>query len=308
MTKISPILVLSVALLVSACAQTPDLGPWSSQTASLKSAISSEHSDISAKFAETTGVANKIGDVSTDTHLSNEALRFGQAASKVEGTFAVLTVYSSAIVELAKAGETGSESIDKIASTIEEAAVAVDVAIPAVSQTGRMVFNFVKILADAYTRSQAQESLGEAMAAAQPAIESISNELISSYQTNGSVYKITIALSETEQNLIAAVTEPDLPGTYLLAVDSFDTDTAARLKPAFDSYIEAWTASEQWARARLEKSQAIIAAVNAWKSEHARVAAFLKKCAGLQFKPFEQGCDNMDFSHLLGLIKTLKGE
>ena len=73
-------------------------------------------------------------------------------------------------------------------------------------------------------------------------------------------------------------------------------------------YIEAWTASEQWARARLEKSQAIIAAVNAWKSEHARVAAFLKKCAGLQFKPFEQGCDNMDFSHLLGLIKTLKGE
>lgn len=294
-------------LLVTACVQTPDLGPWAVQTGHLQSAVANEHAEISAKLAELSMTAGALDGSNQEAAFTEKRKNFDRASSKIDGTLEVLTVYSSAIVTLAKAGETGAESVERIAATLRKAT---NVATP----SGGMIFDTFKMLAATYTSAQAQKSLATAMTAAQPAIDTIANELRRSYQKDGTIYSINLGLSATEKGQLLSKTVPGLLEKYRNVLEfcnqnsdgeDCDTDEVTKLKPLFDSHVEALNTLVAWEQTRIDRSQAIVRAVDAWKEEHARVAVFLKKCGGFQFAP---RCGDIDFSRLVALINIAKGE
>ena len=302
-------------MLAAGCAQTPDLSPWAEQTANIQSTVAEEHSAISSKFVHVSSLYAASSDP-LDQQLANGVDRdkknFNTAAKKIDGTLTVMVVYSNSIANLAKAGHSGAEAIDGIAESINNAALAIDESLSLVDSSSK-VFQTVSILADAYTQARSQESLAKAMAHAQPAIESIGNELKSAYGEKGAIFTVNSGLSGAEESMLIDNALPNASEMYQTAIancsdvqnnSSCDIEKVTKLKAAQDSYVNSLSAIEAWKSERAARANAVVAALDAWMNEHRRVANYLERCGGLRFVAFE--CEGLDVSRLAALINIAR--
>jgi len=147
--------IVAVLLLVSACA-TPDIKPFANQTAVLAGAVEGELTAIESKFtqieewAETKEDANK---------WIEQRKRYVVQKLVVSAVLSDTVKYSTALVELAEAGETGSAAVDSIVKTMNGFASVVGIAGMPANFATSVAGKALKEIATAVTRVQAQNKL-----------------------------------------------------------------------------------------------------------------------------------------------------
>jgi hypothetical protein len=158
---------------LAGCA-TPDLRPYSEQTANLVSAISAEQRSVSTKMAELA----ELSEPAQKKKYEAKKKKFDEYATAMSALLDQAMTYSDSLVELAKAGETGGEAAKKLVKTVNDFGSLAGLG--AVSGPITTVFNE---LAKAATIAQAQESLIDATRAAQPGVDALATPPLSKSST-----------------------------------------------------------------------------------------------------------------------------
>ena len=300
--------------MLAGCARTPDLGPWAEQTAEIQSSVAEEHAAIISKFIDISNLSAAWNNKSNKKSVDSLKKNFSTAANKINGTLIVMVIYSNSIAHLAMAGQAGAKAIDDIADSINRAANTVDESLSPVDPSNT-VFRTVKVLADAFTTARSQESLAKAMTHAQPAIESIGNELKRAYRQGGAIYAVNSGLSGVEDSILVSNALLNSSDMYQSAIEdcsnvnktaACDIDKVTKLKAILDSYVSSLNEIESWKLARSTRARAIVNALDAWTNEHKRVANYLERCGGLKLVAFE--CEGLNVSHLAALINISRSK
>jgi hypothetical protein len=174
------LLAAGVALLAG-CA-TPDFRPFAAETAALGGAISTEQAEVVARLAQTiakTQTRNANDGRVADFEKQKASYAANAAAVNVVMTTAVS--YSTALVELAAAGETGAKAVTSLTDTLKGFSSALGVALP-VASIPAWASALAQEVAQAVTRIQAQNSLADATKAADPTITRIAAALSELYE------------------------------------------------------------------------------------------------------------------------------
>jgi hypothetical protein len=195
-----PLIFLSLALLAG-CA-TPDLRPFATETAKLGAAISAEQTEVQLHLSNVSTRAearNPQDDrVRTLTQFQSD---YSANAAAVDAVMSVAVDYSTALVDLAAKGETGAESAQSLAKSLEGLSSTLGMAFPAANipaWAGKLV---QEISAD-ITRIQAQKSLAAAMQQADPAVDKIASAIAKIYSPNGPQLKIATGLEVLEEGIL----------------------------------------------------------------------------------------------------------
>lgn len=190
---------IAAALAVSACA-TPDLTPFSKQTASLATAVKAENKAIvdqleanaKANKDHASNVSRRVRDKASSDPLVKAALEeldddakrwmavadgVSKQTKKIDQALEASVAYADALVALAAAGEKGGEAWESFMTSLEAAGKAVDVAVPLAGETVTIVNKIAGTLAQWYTRMEAQETLIEIMAESQTHLDTMTADL-----------------------------------------------------------------------------------------------------------------------------------
>ena len=191
---------LSLSLLAG-CA-TPDLRPFATETARLGAAISAEQAEVGLHLARVSARAearNPQDDrVGTLTRFQSE---YSAKAAAVDAVMSVAVDYSTSLVELAAQGETGAESVQSLAKSLEGLSGALGMAVPA-ANIPAWAARLVQEIAAYITRIQAQNNLAAAMQQADPAVGKMASAIASIYSPNGPQLKIATALEALEEGIL----------------------------------------------------------------------------------------------------------
>ncbi len=191
---------LVAAAFASGCA-TPDFKPFASETATLGGAVSAEQSEIVAHFVQTKAKAETRD--STDSRVDQLATQQAAYAANAVALNAVLDVaviYSTTLVDLAAAGETGSAAVDSLAQSLKGFASALSVVLPVIPVWAG---ELAKEIAQDVTRIQAQKSLAEAARTADPTVAKIARVITDlNAWPSGPQAAIVTGLQSTEEGVL----------------------------------------------------------------------------------------------------------
>ena len=196
-------LAVAVLGLITGCA-TPDLKPFATETAGLGGAIASEQAEIIAHFAQTTAKA-EVRD-SGDTRvkkLKDQQEKYEANALAVNAVMDVAVSYSTALADLAAAGENGSKAVDSLTDSLKGFSTALNIAFPIAGTAPAWAGNLAHEIAQDLTRIQAQKNLTSAAKVAAPTIDKIAQTITELYTwQNGSQAKIVAGLQANEEGIL----------------------------------------------------------------------------------------------------------
>lgn len=307
---------VSVSVMVGGCFATPDMSRWAENSSALATAISAENAEVLKRMDKNIGAYHagvKIGwDIPTayDTTWSNDSRKtYADAATTIDATMMVMTLYADALAKLAASGETGKEAVDKGHKALKSIADTVGVAFPAAPA----VVAIVKEIADVWTRAEAQAGLWEAMELTDPKVEALRDEIKNAVNAQGSLvtllrnFEVEIIdhsygenvmlwyfqndptsgkprFEKNEQIFADAIANQD--DTVVAAAHTYLIET---LKPRAEARARELSAVAQWRKARLKKLHGIAAAADAWRESHKDAMAALRECGGLRAFRFNCG-------------------
>jgi hypothetical protein len=232
----------------------------------------------------------------------------------IDGVLEKSVLYSTALAELAAAGETGGEAAQSLLGSLKQFGSLVGVGGTAVSET---VANTLGKISTAVTRVQAQKSLADATAAAQPAIVIIADGI---RELHAAGDKFAGGLHSDELDALLTIAGEDRVGLFQdaalginglgqrlhgLELANFakcgqgadrakcselpevlrNAETLSRvldqLRPGYEAYQTKRAAALRWRAERSENLTAVARAAVAWQAEHAKAAEVLARCGGL---------------------------
>ena len=243
-----------------------------------------------------------------------DAQSYAESRRIIDGVLDKAVGYASSLAELAAVGETGGAAAQSLLTSVKEfgGVVGVSAVVPT-----REIADALGKIATAVTRVQAQRSLAEATAAAQDAVDTVADGVRSMHAPSERIAQV---LFNDEQVALLRLAGPDVIGLFKDAALNRETMIAQRLKvpviaellrcddrqsgrcrdlagavsradelgrlieqlrPGYEAYEAARADLLRWRAERRENMGAIARAMDAWKSEHARVADALRRCGGL---------------------------
>jgi hypothetical protein len=218
-------LCAACAVALAGCA-TPNLQPFAQETARLADALSGEQRQIAAKFQEVIDLYKKACDQDAAKErlkapqqggkppCEQQELRekelgsFQQSRAALEAVLRSAVRYAATLADLAGAGETGGEAVKSLAGTLERFGALAGLGGALASEAVTAIATRVGLLA---TRVQAQNSLADATAAADGAIEVIAEGIVAIRKAEE---RITSALYNDELTLAERIAGPDLIVLY----------------------------------------------------------------------------------------------
>ena len=182
------IVAAAAATGIAGCA-TPNLQPFGEQTARLADAISGEQRQITLKFERVIDLygeackqalrrfqgAGQPEDCKTRDDRDAKRKMFENSREAIDGLLEKAVGYATTLVDLANAGESGAQAAKSLGDTLGKFSSLAGLGGELVGGALRTVLEDV---AKQVTRVQAQNSLSEATAAADPAITSIANGIV----------------------------------------------------------------------------------------------------------------------------------
>ena len=213
--------LLTVAGLMAGCA-TPNLQPFAEQTARLAGAVSGEHTQIALRLdhvielsAEACARSKRAaradgGQVacSQTNQRRSDAKAFAESRRIIDSFFEKAVNYASTLAALAAAGETGGAAAQSLLSTVREFGTVIGVGGMAATAGVATILEKVAVAA---TRVQAQNSLEEAMAAAQPAVDALADGIRDISSAND---RILDALHSDEKDALLTIAGVDVVGLF----------------------------------------------------------------------------------------------
>ncbi|MFC3226543.1 hypothetical protein ACFOGJ_04835 [Marinibaculum pumilum] len=201
------LLISGLGLLLSACT-TPDLTPFSEQTAALSTSVQAEHDATLAQlkqnadwWTERSGtvsqhvrdkaranprVAQALTELSrTAERAQGFATRYDESARRIDQVLKVAVAYADALVALAAAGETGGEAWDSLSRSVSEAGKVFGVAMPGAGTAMETINQIGRQLAQWHTRIEAQEDIRSIMADTQPLLDELAVAMAELYAVAG---------------------------------------------------------------------------------------------------------------------------
>lgn len=183
-------LAAGAAAALTACA-TPDLKPFSDQTAALATAVAGEQRQIAVKYeqiielyeqackrAERQAALQPPGELSDCKQRDErkaDAKTFGMVREVIDTILAKAALYATRLAELSSAGESGSAAAQSLLGSLQQLGSIGGFA-TAIPLEGIKVA--LDKIATAVTRVQAQESLAEAAARAEGAVQAIADGIV----------------------------------------------------------------------------------------------------------------------------------
>jgi hypothetical protein len=330
----SGIAALAIAIALLAGCATPDLRPFAEQTARLAEAVAGEQRQIALKYvrvidlndeacAKEKRAAARLAEPKPETPISctqkekreKNAASYAESRRIIDGLLEKSVDYAATLAQLAQAGETGGEAAQSLLASVRQFGNLVGVGGPVITTT---VATALEKISTAVTRVQAQNSLAEATAAAQGAIDAVADGIRDMHAPIGG---IADTLQHDEKSLLQTLAGDDLVGlfrdatlgreavsrrlngpemTELLKCGATGSDKGKcaqlqnslrnaeelgrlldQLRPEYEAFVTGSAAAKRWRADRDENLAAIAKATQVWKAEHARVAGALKRCGGL---------------------------
>ena len=318
---------------------TPNIKPFAEQTSQLAGSVALEQKSISVKFGEVVELARD----KEKKGLKEKKKKFDSYRNIINSVLKQSVNYSDTLVQLAEAGEKGSEAAESLLNCVNDFSSLVGLGTGIISEG---VTSALKELSTAVTKIQAQTSLEKATTEAQPAIDKLADVLIAVYNDEA-FEKIVIALKETEIRLIEDDLGLNTIGFYELMkerrdkfylglkqriemhtpVEGFcvnskgksdsnclaekDVQIVATLNQLMEQVepiaIEYQNKKKEiinWRIQRKENSKIIIKAIKEWRDEHKKITTILQKCGGLKFYK----CQELNLGNLKAIIDELKGK
>lgn len=188
--------------LIAGCA-TPDFKPFAAETAALGGAIAAEQAEVIAHFAQTGAKAEtRNPDDTRVKRLGSQKDTYAQNAEAVNALMTVAVNYSSTLVDLAAAGETGAKAVTSLTDTLKGFSSALSIALP-VAAIPVWASALVKEIAQDVTRIQAQNTLAEATKSADPTITKIAKAIADLYQwPSGGQVLTAVGLQTSEEGVL----------------------------------------------------------------------------------------------------------
>jgi hypothetical protein len=183
------VILAACALALAGCA-TPNVQPFAEQTAALATAVSGEQKRIAVKYEQVVDLYSeackragkraqpksnapaKEPDCSTRDKLKEDAKTYSVVREALESVFASAVIYATRLAELSSAGETGSAAAQSLLGSLQRLGSIGGFAVAAPIEGLKVALDKI---ATAVTRVQAQDSLAQATATADAAIQAIAD-------------------------------------------------------------------------------------------------------------------------------------
>jgi hypothetical protein len=248
---------------------------------------------------------------------TSQRAAFDVSRSVVDSLLQRASTYADALAELSKAGETGSDAAQSLLGTVKQFGNVIGIA----GTVTTAAANALQNIAQAVTRLQAQKSLAEAAEKAREAVTALADGVVTIFNDANSLaiplytdeydllavvagedlvgllqdakagqdavgQRIRARRAELSQlNQCASASGEKADNCKALQADRQNAETIGqlldRLRPEYESVVAKRAEALRWREQRGENAKVIVAAVEAWKEEHARAANALHRCGGL---------------------------
>ncbi len=319
---VGPAAALAALLLLAGCA-TPDVKPFAQQTSDLAAAVSAEETATETRMAQLSAALNNPRDAGAKKEIDAAAAKYASNAKAVDALLTAATSYSTQLVNLASAGETGTQAVKTISDNLQQISSALGAAFPG---AGTAVSSVINVIAANVTRVEAQEKLTKAMDAADPIVKEIAGAVAKLYEVKtpaGAQVEFIHAVHSKELEMLRSRIGDGKIMFYRIAVDAEDKtlqtlagELAAKpesplcgpasaekrcvgaaemralaaasalmmqIKPDYDAYQAALIESAGWLSSHDAAAGHIGDAATAWVDAHAKLRSALDQCGGLNF-------------------------
>lgn len=218
---------------VAACAQIPDVQPFAVETANLSKSSGTENEAVISFYEDTIKLSDEVLKKSdsalspadraivrtTHDRLVSQKKSFENSSKAFDLVLGQAVVYSERLAELAAAGKTGGDAAKSLASTINGFGSLVG--LPGGEVITGTVATILAKVADYATRVQARDSLKEAAAEAQGAVEEVGKALKEIHGTE--LQRLASSLASDRDGLLLTQAGPNIVGYYREASDRRDS-------------------------------------------------------------------------------------
>ena len=302
------------------CTTTPDLSGWAKSSADLAGIVKAENKKIITRLDQNISEleVGKKEEWNLGKHTPEDwkAKRDGyfRNSSDINAVMDTMVLYASALANLAAAGETGGEAVDKIKTSVGKIVKLVGESNPISGAT----FKVLKEFASAWTKIEAQNTLAEAMTKIDPSVKNMASSLSDLTEAQQGVID---SLHLFERRLIRQSAGPNRMSWYVknrgykkleeAFKDGADPLNVAattilleslerryRLRGKRRGEVNQWRKERKRALANIEK------AANAWSLSHSEAAVLLEECGGLHSLSFK--CGNYSAANLSLAVETIR--
>jgi len=305
---------------LTACTTTPNLSGWAQNSAELAGAIRIQNKEVldrlDSNLSEMQIGSQEKWDISSkrikkwnqrrDTYYKN--------TQNINAVMTTMVLYSNSLSDLAAAGETGSESVDKIKSSVGDIVDLFGASNPISGST----LNIIKEFAAAWTKVGSQKTLAEAMEHTDPAVKAMAEEISNLVNSQK---KIINALFLLERQLIRYAAGPNRMSWYTknngylkieeVFKDDKDVEKAAAMTYLIESLEVRFREREtrrsnvtQWHKERKQALDTIAKAAFIWRHSHLDAAKILKTCGGWHSLAFK--CGNYTAANIKLAVASIK--
>jgi len=276
------VLLLRIELLliagITGCAPLPKIGPFVEASNQLRSAVAASGTTVEAELRlmpDGTDSANKLRQ---QWEVRNKA-------------FAGIAAYANSLKAIVDAGNEGAASAQKVADSVSGLAKAAGVVLPGTPEAVAVATDVVKFIGAQIALVRAAKSLEQAMEAAQPAVEAITELVAADLKDLEAIF---VSASKANDNVVRTSEEfRDLLGYRIQLVkqigksDPSDAATGERqvqlgqMLQATDAWLPKYLAQRKEIDDRLRVGRALIQATlqsaRDWGIAHGNLITALKE-------------------------------
>lgn len=168
------------ALLASGCTTLPDVKPFAEATANLATSAGTHYRSVASDVAAIK--VNRLPQESVDAfktrgdEIQNTQLVFAETDNRLNDLFNAMTAYSEKLAGLAAAGKSGPDAAQSLIDSTKGFASVAGIALPGLGTAAAPIAQGFKMIADEFTKVQAQKSLKEAVSAADPGVQLVAKQ------------------------------------------------------------------------------------------------------------------------------------
>ena len=185
------LLIIIFAFIGIGCITIPDVRPFADSTANLAAAAGSHYQEIASEIASLKPVLIP-GEKETDekyknrkTQLENTQKLFRETDRNLDKLFNAMVTYSEKLTSLVAAGKSGGEAAQSIFDSVQGFADIANISGLSLGAVATPITKGFKAIADAFTKMEAKKTMKEAIAAAEPGVNMVSEQ----FET---IYKVAI--------------------------------------------------------------------------------------------------------------------
>ena len=172
--------VISLASLQYGCTTLPDVAPFAEATAGLATSAGTHYRAVASDVAaiEVKQLPQEPDDAfnARSDGIQNTQKIFAETEEKLNELFSAMTAYSEKLASLVDAGKSGPDAAQSLIESATGFANLAGVAVPGLGAAADPLVTGFKLIADEFTKIQAQKSLKDAILAADPGVQVVATQ------------------------------------------------------------------------------------------------------------------------------------